>query len=146
MQPRQAQESNAGFYLVLASLLFEFGRPQSLHSRPQAYSIRHRTRCVAPSECGHVGEAEFLTTPDEAVDSFVRRDGNSCSHCKKQLLGSDDFQGHAAVFRTLSWYRDVREFSGKNADAYEGVDGYPVFLGGDGDIQRREGYRRLDGG
>ena len=29
-QPRQAQESNAGFYLVLASLLFEFGRPQSL--------------------------------------------------------------------------------------------------------------------
>ena len=29
MQPR-AQESNAGFYLVLASLLFEFGRPQSL--------------------------------------------------------------------------------------------------------------------
>lgn len=30
MQPRQAQESNAGFYLVLASLLFEFGRPQSL--------------------------------------------------------------------------------------------------------------------
>ena len=30
MQPRQAQASNAGFYLVLASLLFEFGRPQSL--------------------------------------------------------------------------------------------------------------------
>ena len=29
-QPRQAQESKAGFYLVLASLLFEFGRPQSL--------------------------------------------------------------------------------------------------------------------
>ena len=30
MQPRQAQESKVGFYLVLASLLFEFGRPQSL--------------------------------------------------------------------------------------------------------------------
>lgn len=29
-QPRQAQASNAGFYLVLASLLFEFGRPQTL--------------------------------------------------------------------------------------------------------------------
>lgn len=29
-QPRQAQESKAGFYLVLASLLFEFGRPQEL--------------------------------------------------------------------------------------------------------------------
>ena len=29
-QPRQAQESKVGFYLVLASLLFEFGRPQSL--------------------------------------------------------------------------------------------------------------------
>jgi O-antigen ligase len=29
-QSRQAQESNAGFYLVLASLLFEFGRPQEL--------------------------------------------------------------------------------------------------------------------
>ena len=29
-QPRPAQESNAGFYLVLASLLFEFGRPQDL--------------------------------------------------------------------------------------------------------------------
>ena len=28
-QPRQAQESKAGFYLVLASLLFEFGRPQA---------------------------------------------------------------------------------------------------------------------
>jgi hypothetical protein len=27
-QPRQAQESKAGFYLVLAYLLFEFGRPQ----------------------------------------------------------------------------------------------------------------------
>jgi len=30
MQPRQAQESKAGFYLVLVSLLFEFGRPQAL--------------------------------------------------------------------------------------------------------------------
>ena len=29
-QPRQAQESKAGFYLVLAYLLFEFGRPQEL--------------------------------------------------------------------------------------------------------------------
>ena len=29
-QPGQAQESKAGFYLVLASLLFEFGRPQAL--------------------------------------------------------------------------------------------------------------------
>ncbi len=29
-QPRQAQESKAGFYLVIASLLFEFGRPQEL--------------------------------------------------------------------------------------------------------------------
>lgn len=29
-QPRQAQESNVGFYLVIASLLFEFGRPQAL--------------------------------------------------------------------------------------------------------------------
>jgi hypothetical protein len=29
-QPRQAQENKAGFYLVLASLLFEFGRPQEL--------------------------------------------------------------------------------------------------------------------
>lgn len=29
-QLRQTQESNAGFYLVLASLLFEFGRPQEL--------------------------------------------------------------------------------------------------------------------
>ncbi len=29
-QPRQAQESKTGFYLVLASLLFEFGRPQEL--------------------------------------------------------------------------------------------------------------------
>ena len=29
-QPRPAQESNAGFYLVLAALLFEFGRPQDL--------------------------------------------------------------------------------------------------------------------
>jgi len=29
-QPRQAQESKVGFYLVLASLLFEFGRPQQL--------------------------------------------------------------------------------------------------------------------
>ena len=29
-QPRQAQESNAGFYLVLAYLLFEYGRPQEL--------------------------------------------------------------------------------------------------------------------
>ena len=27
-QPRQAQESKTGFYLVLAYLLFEFGRPQ----------------------------------------------------------------------------------------------------------------------
>ena len=29
-QPRQAQESKAGFYLVLAYLFFEFGRPQEL--------------------------------------------------------------------------------------------------------------------
>lgn len=29
-QPRQAQESKVGFYLVLAYLLFEFGRPQEL--------------------------------------------------------------------------------------------------------------------
>ncbi|MEO7860136.1 MAG: O-antigen ligase family protein [Nitrospirales bacterium] len=29
-KPRQAQESKAGFYLVLAYLLFEFGRPQEL--------------------------------------------------------------------------------------------------------------------
>jgi O-Antigen ligase len=29
-QPRQAQESKVGFYLVIASLLFEFGRPQAL--------------------------------------------------------------------------------------------------------------------
>lgn len=29
-QSRQVQESNAGFYLVLASLIFEFGRPQEL--------------------------------------------------------------------------------------------------------------------
>jgi hypothetical protein len=29
-QPRQAQESKVGFYLVIASLLFEFGRPQEL--------------------------------------------------------------------------------------------------------------------
>jgi O-antigen ligase len=29
-KPGQAQESKTGFYLVLASLLFEFGRPQSL--------------------------------------------------------------------------------------------------------------------
>jgi hypothetical protein len=29
-QPRKAQESKAGFYLVLAYLLFEFGRPQEL--------------------------------------------------------------------------------------------------------------------
>jgi hypothetical protein len=29
-QPRQAQESKAGFYLVLVYLLFEFGRPQEL--------------------------------------------------------------------------------------------------------------------
>jgi hypothetical protein len=29
-KPRQAQESKTGFYLVLASLLFEFGRPQAL--------------------------------------------------------------------------------------------------------------------
>jgi len=30
LQPLQAQESKVGFYLVLASLLFEFGRPQEL--------------------------------------------------------------------------------------------------------------------
>ena len=30
LQPMQAQESKVGFYLVLASLLFEFGRPQEL--------------------------------------------------------------------------------------------------------------------
>lgn len=30
MQPRKSQESKVGFYLVVASLLFEFGRPQSL--------------------------------------------------------------------------------------------------------------------
>src|SRR5713101_3268048 len=29
-QPRQPQESKAGFYLVMAYLLFEFGRPQEL--------------------------------------------------------------------------------------------------------------------
>ena len=29
-QPRQAQESKVGFYLVLAYLFFEFGRPQEL--------------------------------------------------------------------------------------------------------------------
>jgi hypothetical protein len=29
-KPRQAQESKVGFYLVIASLLFEFGRPQAL--------------------------------------------------------------------------------------------------------------------
>ena len=28
MQPRLAQESKAGFYLVLVYLLLEFGRPQ----------------------------------------------------------------------------------------------------------------------
>ena len=29
-KPRQAQESKAGFYLVLACVFFEFGRPQEL--------------------------------------------------------------------------------------------------------------------
>ena len=107
------KEDKKGFYLVLAYLLFEFGRPQELIPGLKAHSVWHGLICTDHSESSHVREVGFFKTPDQIVASSIRRHGDSCADCRKQLLGPHDVQRHGSDVWGLSWHRDLRQFSQK---------------------------------
>ena len=117
MQPRQSQKSNAGFYLVLASLLFEFGRPQALIPGLKlipfgtGFDVLLLLSVIMPGKLNFSRLQTKLWIPLFVVMAI------HIPIARNNYLGSDDFQGYAADLRTLSRHRDVREFSRKDADS-----------------------------
>ena len=96
-QPRQAQESKAGFYLVLAYLLFEFGRPQELIPGLRVIPFGTGLSVLILLKVLMSGKLDFSRLQTKLWIPSVCGHGDSCADCREQLLGSHDVQGYVSL-------------------------------------------------
>jgi hypothetical protein len=142
-QPRQAQESKVGFYLVLAYLLFEFGRPQELIPGLGAIPFGLGLSVLIFLNVLMSGKLDFsrlqtkLWLPLFAVMAI---------HVPIAVNNFHALMTFKDMLLLYCVYRDLCGLARQDDDVNQDVVVYPCFFGGHGDSQGWGWDRCLDGG